>query len=89
MATLVTLRALNRGTKVRVKNSGGNIVQLSSTINTTVDLDDVAVRKALGHHSAIGQFIVTTAGATGATGATGPAGPTGPQGPQGEPGTPG
>lgn len=61
MAQYVAIRALNRGVRIRVKNSAGNLVTLSNTTDTIVDLDDVAVRRQLGHHSSIGQYIVTAA----------------------------
>jgi hypothetical protein len=61
MAQFVALRALSRTVKVRVKNSAGTTVTLSNTADTIVDLDDPVVRRALGHHSAIGQYIVTAA----------------------------
>lgn len=61
MAQYVALRALNRSAKVRIKNSAGTRVSLSTTVDTVVDLDDPDVRRQLGHHSAIGQYIVTAA----------------------------
>ena len=83
MARFITLRALHRSTRVRVKNSNGDLVQLSTTSDTTVDVDDADVRRALGHHLAIGQYLVTTSDTAGATGPTGPTGPSGPSGPSG------
>lgn len=38
-----------------------SLVQLSSTVDTIVDLDQAAVRAALGHHNAVGQYYVTAA----------------------------
>lgn len=64
MAQVVAIRALNRGVRIRVKNTAGNLVTISNTADTLVDLDDVATRRALGHHSSIGQYIVTAANAT-------------------------
>lgn len=60
MARYITVRALNRTAKVRVTNSDGNTVTLSPTADTTVDIDDAAVRRQLARHSSIGQYIVTT-----------------------------
>lgn len=64
----VSLRALSRGVRIRVKNSGGSLVNLKNNADTVVDVNDVYNRKALAHHGAIGQFIVT--GANGFTGTT-------------------
>lgn len=63
MAQVVSIRALKRGLRIRVKNTGGNLVTLSTTANTMVDLDDVDVRRQLAHHSAVGQYIVVGANA--------------------------
>lgn len=54
MATLIGLRALNRSSNVRV---GG--LKLSQMVTTYVDIDQIAVRQDLAHHSAVGQYIVT------------------------------
>lgn len=64
MAQYVALRALSRTVKIRVKDSSGSRVTLSNVNDTVVDLDDVEVRRALGHHSAIGQYVVSAANAS-------------------------
>jgi hypothetical protein len=89
MARYITVRALNRSAKVRVKNSSGATVVLSPTTDTTVDISDAAVLRQLGRHSAIGQYVVTTPDTPGGTGPTGPTGPSGPSGPSGASGATG
>ena len=59
MAQIVAIRALGHNARVRVKNQAGNLVQVSSTNDTVVDLDDPLVRKHLAHHTAIGQWVVS------------------------------
>jgi flagella basal body P-ring formation protein FlgA len=56
---LVAVRQLNRGPKVRVVDYQGNKKTLSNTFDTVVDLNNVDNRRALAHHIAIGQVIVT------------------------------
>lgn len=54
MATYLPIRAFNRSQKVRIGNQTVN-----TTTNTYIDVDDAAVRKQLGYHSAIGAVYVT------------------------------
>jgi hypothetical protein len=61
MAQYVAVRALNRSPRVRVINSAGKRDQLSTVVDTIVDLDDVTNRRELSRHGAIGQYIVTAA----------------------------
>jgi len=49
------------GHTVNVTQLSGPGVKLSTTVDTLVDLDNVVNRRALARHSAIGQFIVTSA----------------------------
>lgn len=55
----VAIRALNRSSQIRVVNSAGTKVKLSTTADTVVNLDDAANRRALNAHQAVGQWIVT------------------------------
>lgn len=64
MAQYVAIRALNRGSKLRVTNSAGNKVGLSTTTDVVIDLDLVSNRLALGHHQAVGQWIVSATNVT-------------------------
>lgn len=64
MAQYVALRTLNRGVRIRIKNSAGTKVTLSPTVDTIVDLDDVDVRRTLANHGAIGQYTITACNAT-------------------------
>jgi hypothetical protein len=61
MTQVVGLRTFNRSIKIRVQDylSGQN-VQLSTQYDVLCDLDNETNKIALGHHSAIGQFIVTS-----------------------------
>lgn len=63
MAQIVAIRALNRSSNVRVVNSAGTKVKLSTTADTLVDLDLSSNRRELTRHGAIGQYIVTAANA--------------------------
>ena len=63
MAQYIAVRALNRSSNVRVINSDGDKVKLSTTADTVVDASDTAALRELARHSAIGQYIVTAANA--------------------------
>lgn len=54
MPTYLPIRAFNRSQKVRIGNQ-----TIKTTTNTYIDVDDAAVRKQLGYHSAIGAVYVT------------------------------
>lgn len=62
MAQIISVRALNRSSNVRVVDKDGNNVKLSPTVDTEVDLDITSNRRALARHSAIGQWVVSTPG---------------------------
>jgi hypothetical protein len=62
MAQIISVRALNRSSQVRVTDKDGNEVKLSPTVDTAVDLDITSNRRALARHSAIGQWVVSAAG---------------------------
>jgi hypothetical protein len=53
--------------------SASGLVTLSPTLDAVVDLDDVKVRRALGQHRAIGQYVVTAANNSTASAGTLPA----------------
>lgn len=61
MSTIITVRALNRSSSVRVTDANGNQTELSPTVDTPVDVDSSAGRRSLAHHSAFGQYVVTGA----------------------------
>jgi hypothetical protein len=54
MPTYLPIRAFNRSQKVRIGNQS-----IKTTTNTYIDVDDAAVRKQLGYHSAIGAVYPT------------------------------
>lgn len=58
MARIAQARALNRTVKIRVQDVNGNLVDLSSSQDTSLDLNLAVNRQALAHHSAIGQYFV-------------------------------
>lgn len=64
MAQYVAVRALSRSPKIRVINSAGNPVALSTTTDTVLDLDLSTNRVALNHHRSIGQFIISATNAS-------------------------
>lgn len=70
MTRIVSLRAINRSAKIRVRNSGGSLVRLRVDQDTLVDLDTLENQHALGHHSAIGQYNVLPDSGAGSSGFT-------------------
>lgn len=68
MAQYIAVRALHRSALIPVVNSDGDRVKLSTESDTVLDLDRADNRRALAHHSAIGQYVVSAANAS--TGAT-------------------
>jgi hypothetical protein len=67
MAQIVAIRALNRSPRLRMIDRTGVKMQLSTTVDTVVDLDITANRRELSRHGAIGQYIVTAANNTDGT----------------------
>lgn len=59
MSQYISVRALNRSSSVRVVNSFGDNVELSTTADTVLDLDLASNRRSLARHSAIGQYVVS------------------------------
>jgi hypothetical protein len=55
--TYLGLITLHRSTKIRVKQYGGDFVNLHPTNVTWVDLTDDYNLKQLNHHAAVGQFL--------------------------------
>lgn len=73
MTQFVGVRSLSRTSRIRLIDKDGNKVTLSSTADTVVDLDRVDNRKALAHHSTVGQWIVSAANASTGAGVALPA----------------
>jgi hypothetical protein len=63
MAQFVAVRALHRSANIRVVDRTGAKVKLGPTTDVVVDLDLGTNQRALAHHAAIGQYIVTAVNA--------------------------
>jgi hypothetical protein len=59
MAQYIAVRALNRSSNVRIINSDGDKVKLTTTSDEVVDVSDPKQLRELARHSYVGQWIVT------------------------------